>query len=540
MSSLYYQVKLLKMNSIFKVLTFVFFIIIVIYIIYSKRPPQSISNNSCSPQEIFPTTTINAISTKKSNPDRLNLAKYIHLDLKGAPPKPNKFYESFFNFLKNLQMDVKGVLIEYEDILPLEGNLADIGHQAGYTKSDIKLIEKAAKENEIEIIPLIQTFGHLEWILKLEKFKSYRDHPNLPVVISPCLNDTYILLQDLLQQTLDMHPNSNKIHIGCDEVMLKNVHDQCYVKQMNKSERYVDHIRRIVNIVHKIRPGIRVLIWDDILRHDEFTKNDKLLNQLKGLVEPVSWNYAPTFHDYYKTLSAWEIYPKFFDNIWAASAFKGGFDRFSITTNTTHHVLNNREWIHFMQSSTFKENYFSAIILTGWSRFDHFMPLCDILPTAYPSLIYSLHILNTDQFLANEPYYDCETLMKSVGKYSQLCKLLPGISIFSSISSLITIVSKIENLLKILYTTSPEYNRKILFIRRYELDSQLTELKVLQKDLSSAKELLHRDLLNLYSKDVIDEWFDLYVVPVENRMYTAFIEFSPAFNITSWARRPFS
>ena len=79
-----------------------------------------------------------------------------------------------------------------------------------------------------------------------------------------------------------------------------------------------------------------------------------------------------------------------------------------------------------MQSPTLKENYFSAIILTGWSRFDHFMPLCDIFPTAYPSLIYSLHVLNTNQFLANEIYYDCETLMKSVGKYHHLCKSLPG------------------------------------------------------------------------------------------------------------------
>ena len=79
-----------------------------------------------------------------------------------------------------------------------------------------------------------------------------------------------------------------------------------------------------------------------------------------------------------------------------------------------------------MQPPTFDENYFSAIILTGWSRFDHFMPLCDILPTAYPSLIYSLYVLNTDQFLTNNSFYDCETIMKSVGKDSQLCKLLPG------------------------------------------------------------------------------------------------------------------
>ncbi|CAF1555921.1 unnamed protein product [Rotaria sordida] len=194
------------MNSIFKFLTFVF--IIIIYIIYysqciskslgNKCLSQSIPDNSYLPQETFSTKTINNISTEKPNYGRPNLAKYIHLDLKGAPPKPDKFYESFFNFLKSLQMGVKGVLIEYEDILPLEGIFADVGHQAGYTKSDIKLIEKAAKENEIEIIPLIQTFGHLEWILKLDKFQSYRDHPNLPLVISPCINATYVLLQGYL------------------------------------------------------------------------------------------------------------------------------------------------------------------------------------------------------------------------------------------------------------------------------------------------------------------------------------------------------
>ena len=97
---------------------------------------------------------------------------------------------------------------------------------------------------------------------------------------------------------------------------------------------------------------------------------------------------------------------------------------------------------------------------------------------------------------------------------------------------------KIQNLLKRLYTISPEYNRKHEFVRRYKLDSQLTDLKGFQKDLLSSKELLNRDLSDLYSKDVIDEWLDLYVIPIENQMYTAFVEFSPVLNKTSWARRP--
>jgi len=57
---------------------------------------------------------------------RPNLVKYIHLDLKGAPPQANKFYENFFDFIDKLQMGVKGVLIEYEDMLPLQGRFTNV------------------------------------------------------------------------------------------------------------------------------------------------------------------------------------------------------------------------------------------------------------------------------------------------------------------------------------------------------------------------------------------------------------------------------
>lgn len=155
------------------------------------------------------------------------------------------------------------------------------------------------------------------------------------------------------------------------------------------------------------------------------------MNELKGLVEPVAWNYRPTFEESYITSPVWNIYSKLFTNTWAASAFKGGLNRYSIQTNTTHHVLNNRAWLQFMQSSPAqKTDFFSAIILTGWSRFDHFMPLCDLLPTAYQSLVSSLHTINTGQILPNDYINDCEGLMNAIGKDSQLCQSLPGNTMF--------------------------------------------------------------------------------------------------------------
>ena len=119
------------------------------------------------------------------------------------------------------------------------------------------MIQSAAKSYRLEVIPLIQTFGHLEWLLKLREYELYRDDLTLPMVITPCFNATYVLLEgtmaierdgtrhiffffsDLLQQTIDMHPNSNIIHIGCDEVVLTNTHPQCQDDTADMSERYI-------------------------------------------------------------------------------------------------------------------------------------------------------------------------------------------------------------------------------------------------------------------------------------------------------------
>jgi hypothetical protein len=33
-----------------------------------------------------------------------------------------------------------------------------------------------------------------------------------------------------------------------------------------------------VNIIQKIRPGIRILVWDDVIRSDQFINDEKLVN----------------------------------------------------------------------------------------------------------------------------------------------------------------------------------------------------------------------------------------------------------------------
>uniref|UniRef100_A0A0K0CUZ3 Hexosaminidase D n=1 Tax=Angiostrongylus cantonensis TaxID=6313 RepID=A0A0K0CUZ3_ANGCA len=81
----------------------------------------------------------------------------VHLDLKGAPPILS-VYTWLFPLLRKL--GVHGVLIEYEDMFPYSGPLNSI-----------------AEMNDIEVIPLVQTFGHMEFILKHPPFAGLRERP---------------------------------------------------------------------------------------------------------------------------------------------------------------------------------------------------------------------------------------------------------------------------------------------------------------------------------------------------------------------------
>jgi hypothetical protein len=85
--------------------------------------------NPFLPQEVFidaKSRPVPIISVNELDHGRPELPKYIHLDLKGAPPRATSFFPPFFKFLKKLEMGVKGVVIEYEDILPLTGRLSNV------------------------------------------------------------------------------------------------------------------------------------------------------------------------------------------------------------------------------------------------------------------------------------------------------------------------------------------------------------------------------------------------------------------------------
>src|SRR4051812_27885117 len=104
----------IKMRRLFELLILIFFLIIVLTICSKWSSSSSIINdnhkylnikinpipvNPFLPQDPFLNLNDNNNNNNRMTKTRIDLAKYIHLDLKGAPPQTNKFYENFFYFI---------------------------------------------------------------------------------------------------------------------------------------------------------------------------------------------------------------------------------------------------------------------------------------------------------------------------------------------------------------------------------------------------------------------------------------------------------
>ena len=123
--------------------------------------------------------------------------RLVHFDLKGAAPR----IEYLLKMLKWAKdTGATGILMEYEDMFPFTGKLASVSASNHYNVSDISSIVDTCHSLGLDIIPLVQTFGHMEFILKLEKFAHLRDTPEMPESICACHDQSMALITDYISQ----------------------------------------------------------------------------------------------------------------------------------------------------------------------------------------------------------------------------------------------------------------------------------------------------------------------------------------------------
>ncbi|KAG8557448.1 hypothetical protein GDO81_016635 [Engystomops pustulosus] len=423
--------------------------------------------------------------------------KLVHLDLKGAAPKVT-YYEQIFPLLSKL--GANGLLIEYEDMFPFTGELAVLKSPYAYSEDDLKKILHYAKINNLEVVPLVQTFGHMEYILKHDKYKGLREVDRYPNSLNPHHSETLPLMKMILTQVLDKHPSSNWVHIGSDEVYhLGEGQDSKSWLNINKGDlgkMFLGHLKAVVNFLHSQFPQKKQLMWDDMLR--------------KLSIESIQESYIAKYEK------------SGFKDIWFASAFKGASTPTQIWTPMDLHMRNHLEWKKVINSmSKFPKIHYSGIALTGWQRYDHYSALCELLPVGIPSLAVCLRTLKTGK-ITEEDKKDISHILgfSNINPEKNTCEgngAFPGAEIY-------TMVKKVKSELKPKVREITEgdsdingwfsrYHRSHRFGNPHKMEQFSAKILKAHEEWESLIEALRSQLDAIYFPDTVEEWMEQNVNP---------------------------
>ncbi|XP_020922001.1 hexosaminidase D isoform X5 [Sus scrofa] len=355
-----------------------------------------------------------------SSPFKMRL---VHLDLKGAPPRVCYLSEVFPLFRA---LGANGLLVEYEDMFPYGGRLGLLRAKHAYSPSEIKEILRLATLNELEVIPLVQTFGHMEFVLKHEALAHLREVALFPNTLNPHEAESLALVAAMVDQVMELHPGARWLHVGCDEVYYlgEGETSRRWLQQEphSKAELCLSHMEAVASHVRARHPATTPLVWDDMLR--DIPGDQLAASRLPQLVEPVLWDYGADLDVHGKALLMEKYRKSGFAWLWAASAFKGATGANQALTPIEHHLRNQVQWLQV--AGSVPADSLRGIVLTGWQshgtflkllcrsfwipvpscsgsellrapscgfRYDHFSVLCELLPVGVPSLAVCLQTL---------------------------------------------------------------------------------------------------------------------------------------------------
>ncbi|XP_072796038.1 hexosaminidase D isoform X2 [Vicugna pacos] len=330
-----------------------------------------------------------------SSPFKMRL---VHLDLKGAPPKVS-YLSEIFPLFRALGAD--GLLIEYEDMFPYEGPLRLLRAEHAYSPSELREILRLAALNELEVVPLVQTFGHMEFVLKHEALAHLREVALFPNTLNPHKAESLALVGAMIDQVMGLHPGARWLHIGCDEVYYlgEGETSRRWLQQEpnTKVELCLSHMEAVAGHVLARHPTTTPLVWDDMLR--DIPEDQLSASRVPQLVEPVLWDYGADLDIHAKALLMEKYRRSGFSQLWAASAFKGATGASQALTPIEHHLRNHMQWLRV--AGGVPVGSLRGIVLTGWQRYDHFSVLCELLPVGIPSLAVCLQALLHGGFAEN-------------------------------------------------------------------------------------------------------------------------------------------
>ncbi|MDD3927589.1 MAG: family 20 glycosylhydrolase, partial [bacterium] len=169
------------------------------------------------------------------------------------------------SFIKRIsRYKINTILLEYEDKYPYKSHPA-IRHKDALTKEEIGELINETQKRHLDIIPLVQWFAHVKYILKHEEYSHLREKPIDPYQFCPSHEQSFKLFTDLASEVMATHKDSKYFHIGGDETYHLGLCPACYegVERYGKSRFFIAAVNKAAGYIRDM--GKKAVIWDDQL-----------------------------------------------------------------------------------------------------------------------------------------------------------------------------------------------------------------------------------------------------------------------------------
>lgn len=200
------------------------------------------------------------------------------------------------------------VMLYTEDTYQLPGEPLFGYARGAYTAQELKQLDDAAAQLGIDVIPCIQTLGHLEQILtRYGEYRAVQDTGGVMLVGEP---KTYELIEKMVSHWASVC-RSRRIHIGMDETFglgRGQYQDRHGVRR--PFDIFNEHIAQVVKICQKY--GLSPMIWSDMYfrlgneKHEYYEPDvnipQDVINHIPKAVDLVYWDYYHAEADFYRRM----------------------------------------------------------------------------------------------------------------------------------------------------------------------------------------------------------------------------------------------
>lgn len=243
------------------------------------------------------------------------------------------------------------LVMEWEASFPFDCH-AIISNEFAYTPEEVAEFIAYCGRLGLTVIPVQQCFGHVEYILRHNRYAELREDRKDFCQLCPGKAARALeVFGGILREIAEAHP-APYLHIGGDETYLLGRCESCQAKaaREGRSKLYVDYFKRVAAYVSELKKT--PLLWADMLqRHPEAA------HEMPPETIFVDWNYGwpvDRFGD-----------PKNFERtdfrFWGAAALRSSPDNHWLTC-WQRHFENLRNYIPHT-----KKMRFEGILLTSWS-----------------------------------------------------------------------------------------------------------------------------------------------------------------------------